>query len=765
MRSKRVPGYVTLVAMGLILSLYALGVLSSLEDKSVRPLEFKLRSFLQKSPALDPRLKIYSYDDSTLRFVKKPDLDFELWLKLLQTISEAGPRRIMIDKIFAVVDSKAPLETLKPEFERIKTDVITAVYAGPNVIKFKTPLPADFKDFELSRWAGRTLGAEEFPWMPLQPGYVYGPDPELWDGFHSFGHILYPKQGLVNLFQRYDPAHAVPHWSLLAADEIKLDEDGPIINGQPIPHNQGQVAVNMVDVTVLERNIYSLASVIHRTREGLSMSGRIRPDQIVVLLPAMFTGNTDRVETPLGSVPGSYVVLSMINSVLTGQWIHTIPMSPWEIILFAALGWLLTLRFHAVATPLLLLAALAITAISGVLAFAYTSWQWPWLSASLALGTSGLLNLLWIAMVRVREAQRITRAVSGLVPQDHIEALLKGEKSLEFEPEGHVVSIMFVDIVGFSLTTKKLSASETFLQLKALLADITEIVHQHQGTIDKTLGDGLLCFFGYNVLGQPTQHHADQAVRCAIQIQKKIFQHSVEASAAGKALYPLRIGINTASVFIGNIGNRQRFDFTMIGDGVNFAARLETACAPFKIMIGPSTKVQLMAFSPDHPSMRKRHVMVKHTSELLEAWEVDPFHNSGEDIERIEKLYWNYAGIYQRETRHSALSPQRIQLSSAMGHFQLLNYSVSGLGLKSDIFLAQGVVFTLNLESEDPAVHHELHQWGLSSIVVEICWGSPRVEGFEHGVRYVGLSSDQKNRIFSLFHERQQPGLRPTSSF
>ena len=145
MRSRRVPGYVTLIATGLILSLYALGVLRSLEDKSVRPLEFKLRSFLQKSPTLDPRLKIYSYDDATLNFVKKPDMDFELWLKVLQGISEAGPRRIMIDKIFSVVDKSSPGASLGVEFNKIKTDVVTAVYAVPSVIKFKPPLPADFE--------------------------------------------------------------------------------------------------------------------------------------------------------------------------------------------------------------------------------------------------------------------------------------------------------------------------------------------------------------------------------------------------------------------------------------------------------------------------------------------------------------------------------------------------------------------------------------------------------------------------------------------
>jgi class 3 adenylate cyclase len=755
---------VTLFATGLILALYALGVLRSLEDKSVRPLEFKLRSFLQKSPTLDPRLKIYSYDDSTLRFVKKPDLDFETWLKMLQGISEAGPRRIMIDKIFSVVDRKTSLESINLEFEKIKTDVVTAVYAVPNVIKFKSPLPADFRGFELAQWTGRALSADDLSWMPLQPGYIYGPDPELLQGFNRFGHIIYQRQGVVNLFHRYDPAHAVPHWSLLAADQIKLDDKGVTIQGHPVPHVNGQVAVNMLDAMTLERNIYSLASVIHRVREGRSLADRIQPDQLVILLPGMFTGNTDMVETPVGTVPGSFVVLSIINSVLTGQWIHTIPTGPWEIILFALIGWALTLRFHAIATPLLLLLTLTVTVGGGLLAFVYASWQVPWLSAFLALATSGLTNLIWIAMARVREAQKITRAVSGLVPQEHIEAMVKGEKALEFEPEGHVVSIMFVDIVGFSLTTKKLSASETFLQLKALLGDITEIVHQHQGTIDKTLGDGLLCFFGYNVLGQPTQHHADQAVRCAIKIQKQVFQHSLKAHEAGKALYPLRIGVNTASVFIGNIGNKQRFDFTMIGDGVNFAARLETACAPFKIMIGPATKAQLMEFSPDHPSMRKRHVMVKHTSELLEAWEVDPFHNSGEDVDRIEKLYWNYAGIYQREDRHQVIASDLVRLASPVGRFQLLNFSFSGLGLKSDVFLAQGVVFHLGLESDDAAIQSELHQWGLSSIIVEICWGSPRTDGFEHGVRFVGLSNDQKNRIFSLFHARLQTTLRQTSS-
>jgi class 3 adenylate cyclase len=764
-KTRRAPAYVTLATAGLIGLLFAFGVIRSLEEKSVRPLEFQLRSFLQKSPGLDPRLKIYSFDDSTLRFVKKPDLEFELWLKVLQGIDAAQPRRIMIDKIFSVVDAQSSPADIQKEFEEISTDVVTAVYAVPNIIRFRSPLPADYKGFELGQWTGETLSHSDLSWLPHQSGYIYGPDPELLPVFGRFGHIMYQDHGRVDLFHRYDPTHAVPHWSLLAADQIQLHAKGVSINGRDVPHVRGQVAVNMLDVAVLERNIYSMASVIHRVREGKRLD-RIQPDQLVILLPGMFTGNSDMVDTPIGRVPGSYVVLSMINSVLTGQWIRTLPSSLWDIAIFALCGWLLTLRFHPIITPILLILALFLTVGGGLMAFALASWQLPWLSACLALGTSGLANMLWIAMARVREAQRVTRAISGLVPQEHIQALVKGEKALEFEPSGHIVSIMFVDIVGFSLTTKKLSASETFQQLKSLLGDITDIVHRHQGTIDKTLGDGLLCFFGYNVLGQPSTQHADEAVRCAIDIQRHVFQLSLKAHEAGQPLYPLRIGINTASVFIGNIGNRQRFDFTMIGDGVNFAARLETACAPFKIMIGPATKAQLRAFSPDHPALQKRHVMVKHTAELLEAWEVNPFYKTGDDIERLEKIYWSTAGFYQREERYAVTEGSSIRLSSNVGRFQVLNYSYSGMGLKSDIFLAQGVVFTVTLEPDDVSLHGELHQWGLTSLIVEVCWGAQRGDGFEHGVRFVGLNDDQKKRIFSLLQARMHPALRrrPTAS-
>src|SRR5690606_6374571 len=100
------------------------------------------------------------------------------------------------------------------------------------------------------------------------------------------------------------------------------------------------------------------------------------------------------------------------------------------------------------------------------------------------------------------------------------------------------------------------------------------------GYVDRTLGDGMLCVFGYSAEGGPgeSQYHADQALTCAAAIQRKNIQRILDARSTGDAVFPLRIGINTAGVFIGNLGDSVNSDFTVIGNGVNFASRLEHSC-------------------------------------------------------------------------------------------------------------------------------------------------------------------------------------------
>ncbi|MFW7377415.1 MAG: adenylate/guanylate cyclase domain-containing protein [Oligoflexus sp.] len=743
----------SLVAI-LISIFFASGLSQFITYKTIRPLEFKLRAWLQKEPQLDPRLKIYSFDDSTLRTIKDTDLSFSLWLDILEGIAAAKPEAIFIDKIFGITkgdfDSTAAQERLK----QLNTRLVTGAFITPMELRSQAPLENDDPRFASQQWYPEASGDDNLPsWLKLKPGYVYGPDASIVAGLSHLGHLLYEGRGQIELFRRFGNQQLIPHWSLFAANQLAINEKGLQINSQQLHLHDGKVSINLLEPSKLRRHIYSMETVIYRAQDQKSFAGNIKEGQVVVILPTMYTGNTDMLETPLGILPGGYMMIAMLNSVLTGQWIENMGEALWIVVLFTLCGFIITFRLSQLWGFFFIAGGALVIAGSGLYSFVFHSWQLPWLLAEVSFIASGLVNLLIIAITRELHAKKISQALSGLVPGNQMKALLQNPQAMNFAPVGQVVSIMFIDIVGFSLTSKRLSPGAAFHELKDLLSEITSIIHRYEGTIDKTLGDGMLCFFGYNILGNKLENHADLAVTCAMEIQRHIFQRSIRAAEQNRPIHPLRIGINSASVYLGNIGNDERFDFTLVGDGVIFASRLETACAPFRIMIGPGTKSLLIDFSPQHPSMVKRFVMIKHTNELHEAWEVDPFYESHEDADTIEQLYWQYANIEMREERFLVPQAADLQLQSTTCRVILLNYSLSGIGLRCDKYLAEGVIFNLTFDTQNSRLFQQLNEWGLGLLTVEVCWGRKKQDSFEHGVRYIGLNEQQKTRIFALLDE------------
>jgi hypothetical protein len=238
-------------------------------------------------------------------------------------------------------------------------------------------------------------------------------------------------------------------------------------------------------------------------------------------------------------------------------------------------------------------------------------------------------------------------------------------------------------------------------------------------------------------------------------IQRRLYERCIAAHESGQALYPARIGINTAQVYIGNIGNETRFDFTLIGDGVNFASRLESACEPFRIMIGSETR-ELLGPWAENSFLIPRYVRVKHSLELVMAWQVDPFQSEPGAIERAERLYWNFARIERLEERLE-LPTLKVLLRSEHGVFELTDFSRTGLAMVGDIFLAKNVTLDVNLDIEDDAVMKRLQEWGLTSFTIEIRWGKVEQHRFKHGARLLGLNGLQRNKIFDELERQGRP--------
>ncbi len=183
-------------------------------------------------------------------------------------------------------------------------------------------------------------------------------------------------------------------------------------------------------------------------------------------------------------------------------------------------------------------------------------------------------------------------------------------------------TVLFSDIRGFTTLTEELGAQGTVTLLNEYFSLMVDCIQREEGMLDKFIGDAIMAAFGI-----PISHDDDEdrAVRAAIAMIKSLQDWNVTRLAQGKKPVDMGIGLNTDVVVSGNIGSSKRMDYTMIGDGVNLAARLESACKQYaaRILISDNTYRKL------HGTYRIREidrVIVKGKTEPVSIYEVLDYH-------------------------------------------------------------------------------------------------------------------------------------------
>ncbi len=152
-------------------------------------------------------------------------------------------------------------------------------------------------------------------------------------------------------------------------------------------------------------------------------------------------------------------------------------------------------------------------------------------------------------------------------------------------PQRKMMTVLFSDIRGFSTLTDSLEPEELFHLLNNYLSEMTKLIYQYEGTLNKIIGDGMLIFFGDPI---PMEDHAQRAVLMAIEMQKKVIDLKKEWLHYGYEL-GMGIGINTGYMTVGNIGSDMHMDYTVIGNQVNVAARLESLAKSGQILVSQRT--------------------------------------------------------------------------------------------------------------------------------------------------------------------------------
>lgn len=185
---------------------------------------------------------------------------------------------------------------------------------------------------------------------------------------------------------------------------------------------------------------------------------------------------------------------------------------------------------------------------------------------------------------QVEELEKYNELRRYLSPQI-TERILSNGSDLSEISHRKLMTVLFSDIRGFSDLTDSLEPEEISLVLNHYLSKMTGLIHKHEGTLDKIIGDGMMVFFGDPV---SIQDHAERAVLLAIDMQRTIGHLKDEWSAYGHDLN-IGIGINTGYMTVGNVGSEFHRDYTVIGNQVNVAARLESMAQPGEILVSQRT--------------------------------------------------------------------------------------------------------------------------------------------------------------------------------
>jgi adenylate cyclase len=187
----------------------------------------------------------------------------------------------------------------------------------------------------------------------------------------------------------------------------------------------------------------------------------------------------------------------------------------------------------------------------------------------------------------IRKEEQMMRRLRRYFSPQVIETILKGGAWTQddiMEPRELTATILFTDIVGFTHLSEQMPPREINMFLNRHFHRMGGIVFQYGGTLDKYLGDGLMAVFGAPM---EKEDDAERAIQAARQMRQELGEMKDETGVGTQ--FDIRIGINTGRVVAGNIGSPNRVDYTVIGDPVNVASRLESIAQPNQILIGEET--------------------------------------------------------------------------------------------------------------------------------------------------------------------------------
>ena len=277
-----------------------------------------------------------------------------------------------------------------------------------------------------------------------------------------------------------------------------------------------------------------------------------------------------------GDYPGPEIYATMLDNLLEGDFLRDAPATVvwlWVLALALTAGVGAASARNGWQSGLAALVLIPLPVVAGGLA-----WRMGCVLPAAAGMMGVVIALLGGAVINfVREGRQkmfIKGAFKHYLSAEVIEQIMRDPGSLKLGGERRELTIFFSDLQGFSSISERLGPEDLTKLLNDYLSDMTDIILEEGGTLDKYEGDAIIAFWNAPLF---QSDHAVRAVRASVRCQQKLAERRAEFVERTGAVLKMRIGLNTGPVVVGNMGSSNRFDYTVLGDAANLASRLEGA--------------------------------------------------------------------------------------------------------------------------------------------------------------------------------------------
>ncbi len=400
--------------------------------------------------------------------------------------------------------------------------------------------------------------------------------------FTDFNHNLYPSLA----FKMFMDIEGIDSLSTNSNDQLLLFQEGALRYEIPVTAD-GFMRINYFGPFKVFRYI-SFYDVLEQRVPAEYFRNKI------VMVGTSLPGLFDLRSVPFQQAfPGVEIHANILQTLIQEEYVHRASHTE-TFLLMVTMGVVMGILISYIA-PLwsVILTALVMIGhviVSSIIFFESNTWI-DIITPVLTIFFTFSLVYLYRFVTEEKNKRFIRSTFSHFVTKSVVDELLANPDKIKLGGERKVCTVLFSDVAGFTTIAEQLTPEALVHLLNDYLTEMTNIVFQYNGMLDKYEGDAIMAVFG-----APVSHgnHAHNACASALDMQEQLRKMRALWRKQGKPELYARVGVNTGPMVLGNMGSETRFDYTVMGDAVNLGARLEPANKEYgtSIMIGEETKNQ-----------------------------------------------------------------------------------------------------------------------------------------------------------------------------